>query len=349
MAKIQIEQDYLVNRLVEILNISSPSGYTENALKWVVDELSQYADVKMHYTRKGALVARWQGKNSDYSVGLASHVDTLGAMVKEIKPSGRLKLTQLGGYAWNTVENESCQVLTSKGELISGTILLTNGSVHVNKDVRGATRDDDAMEVRLDAKTTSADETQALGINVGDFVFFDPRVVVTNGFVRSRHLDNKAGVVIMLAMVKAVHEAGLQPAQDVVLFFSNFEEVGHGAATGFPDDMEELVAIDMAAIGAGQNSDEYHCSICVKDGSGPYHHGLTTKLRTLAEKNDIEYQPDIYVYYGSDGSAFWRAGGDVKIALIGPGVDASHSYERTHVDALMASTELCVAYVLGGE
>ena len=346
MSKIQIQQEKLVNQLVEVLNIPSPSGYTENAMQWVANELAQYDDVAISYSRKGALVARWEGKDSSKSIGLASHIDTLGAMVKEIKPSGRLKLTQVGGYAWNTVENEGCQVLTTKGDLIDGTILLTNGSVHVNKDVRTAKRDGDTMEVRLDAKTTTKDETAGLGIQVGDYVFLDPRVVVNNGFVRSRHLDNKAGVSIMLATVKALHDAGLKPSSDVILFFSNFEEVGHGAATGFPDDMEELVAIDMAAIGKGQNSDEYHCSICVKDGSGPYHHGLTSKLRALADAKEIAYQPDIYVYYGSDGSAFWRAGGDVKIALIGPGVDGSHSYERTHVDALMASAELCVAYLL---
>jgi putative aminopeptidase FrvX len=171
-------------------------------------------------------------------------------------------------------------------------------------------------------------------------------VELTNGFVRSRHLDDKACVACILAAFKALQDAGLQPVQTVSALISNYEEVGHGASAGFPADLAELLTVDMAAIGDGQTSDEFHATLCVKDSGGPYHHGMSQRMRDLAEAAGIPYKVDIYPYYGSDGEAYWRAGGDVPVALIGPGVDASHSYERTHVDALVATTQWILAYVL---
>jgi putative aminopeptidase FrvX len=202
------------------------------------------------------------------------------------------------------------------------------------------------MELRLDARTTDADQTRDLGIQVGDFVAFDPRVEALNGFIRSRHLDDKACVACIFAAIKALHNADLQPSQTTTFHISNYEEVGHGAASGFPDDLAELITVDMAAVGEGQTSDEFHTTLCVKDSGGPYHHGLNQKLRQLAEEYQIPYKVDIYPYYGSDGEAYWRAGGDVAVALIGPGVDASHNYERTHQEALVATTQWLVAYLL---
>jgi putative aminopeptidase FrvX len=202
------------------------------------------------------------------------------------------------------------------------------------------------MEVRLDAKTNNAEQTSALGIQIGDFVAFDPRVEVTNGFVRSRHLDDKACVANIVTAVKAFSDAKLKPLQTTYLLISNYEEVGHGASTGIPAEVEELVAVDMAAVGDGQTSDEFFASICVKDSGGPYHHGLSNRLRELADQYEIPYKVDIYPYYGSDGEAFWRAGGNVRVALIGPGVDASHNYERTHTDALVATTDWLLAYLM---
>jgi putative aminopeptidase FrvX len=207
-------------------------------------------------------------------------------------------------------------------------------------------RDEEAMEVRLDARVANPQETRALGIEVGDFVSFDPRVEVTNGFIRSRHLDDKACVAAIVAALKSLAEAGLSPARTAYFHISNYEEVGHGAAAGIPPEVQELLTVDMAAIGAGQSSDEYHTTICVKDSNGPYHHGLSNKLRRIAEANGIDYKVDIYPFYGSDGEAFWAAGGDVAVALIGPGVDASHNYERTHLDALTATTNWIMAYLL---
>ncbi len=225
--------------------------------------------------------------------------------------------------------------------------MLAKASGHVyGKAVAETQRSAEEMEVRLDERTSSADETRALGIEVGDFVAFDPRVEVSeSGFIRSRHLDDKACIASMLAAVKAMQETGEKPTQRTTLHISNYEEVGHGAATGFPPDLAELVAVDMAAVGDGQTSDEFHVTICAKDSGGPYHHTLTSRLRQLAQADNIPNKVDIYPYYGSDGEAFWRAGGDVQVALIGPGVDASHNYERTHMDALVATTQLVMAYL----
>jgi putative aminopeptidase FrvX len=342
-----IDSTYLLTFLSNLLNTPSPTGLAEPGIEYVRGALEAFQPLELTRTRKGALVAAWPGQNSDQPRALTAHVDTLGAMVKEIKANGRLKLTKIGGFAWNTVEGEGCTVFTLDGRCLRGSLLLVTASSHVHGGkVSEAKREDSNMEIRLDERTASAAETRKLGIEVGDFVAFDPRLEVINGFVRSRHLDDKACVACILTAVKAIQDAGLTPAQTTYLHFSNYEEVGHGAAAGIPESVAELVAVDMAAIGEGQTSDEFHASLCVKDSGGPYHHGLSKRLRALAEQHQIAYKVDIYPYYGSDGEAFWRSGGDVALALIGPGVDASHSYERTHLDALLATTQWLVAYLL---
>lgn len=342
-----IDQTYLMGILTEILAIPSPTGYTENLISYLEDQLAEFPGLSNHRTAKGALVANWQGKIRTAPRGLTAHVDTLGAMVKEIKGNGRLKLSQLGGYAWNTIEGEGCTVFCSGGDPVRGSILLHKASRHVTgRDMDTMERNAETMEVRLDLPSSSEEETFQAGIQVGDYVAFDPRIELSRGFIRSRHLDDKAGVACLLAAMQALSKADLQPEQDTTFLFSNYEEVGHGAAAGFPESTKELVAVDMAAVGDGQTSDEYHVTICVKDSGGPYHHGLSQRLRSLADQYLIPYKVDIYPYYGSDGEAFWRAGGDVAVALIGPGVDASHNYERTHQDSLKATTSWILAYLL---
>ena len=343
----QIDSTYLLDFLVRLLNTQSPTGLAEPAIALIEKELSAYPALQMSRTRKGGLVVRWQGQKNDTPRSLTAHADTLGAMVKEIKSNGRLLLTKIGGFAWNTVEGEGCWVFASDGRKVRGSLLLDKASGHVyGAAVNETKRDDDNMEVRLDARTTSAAETEGLGIRVGDFVAFDPRVEVTEGFVRSRHLDDKACVAALVAAIKSMTESGQSPAQSVYFLFSNYEEVGHGASAGIPAEVHELVAVDMAAVGAGQQSDEFHVTICLKDSGGPYHHGLSNRLREIADQNGIAYKTDIYPYYGSDGEAFWRAGGDVAVALIGPGVDASHNYERTHTEALIATAQWVMAYLM---
>ena len=343
----EIKTSEMLDFLTQLLNTPSPTGFTEDAIALCEAALTVIPGVSLSHTHKGALVAIIPGAEEGPWRALTAHVDTLGAMVKEIKPNGRLLLTKLGGFAWNTVEGEGVTVFTRKQGPVRGSLLLSKASSHVyGQAVAKTERTDEAMEVRLDARTENAEETRSLGIAIGDFVAFDPRVERTNGFVRSRHLDDKACVAAMIYAVKALSDAGLQPKVTTVLHVSNYEEVGHGAAAGIPDQVAELISVDMAAVGDGQASDEFHATLCVKDSGGPYHHGLSEQMRQLAEDYAIPHKVDIYPYYGSDGEAFWRAGGDVAVALIGPGVDASHNYERTHTEALEATANWCAAYLL---
>jgi len=342
-----INQEYFVDFLVKLLNIASPTGFAEPAIDFVEKELSQFKQLELSRTRKGALVAKWAVESDLPPVALTAHVDTLGAVVKEIKKNGRLKLSRIGGVQWPTVETEGVWIFTSNGEKIRGSILIDTASGHIYSAAGSETpRNDDHMEVRLDARTTSKKETRALGINIGDCVAFDPRVEVTNGFIRSRFLDDKACVANIVGAIKSMTEAGLNPSRSAYFLISNYEEVGHGAATGIPSDVAELVTVDMAVVGKGQESNEFSATLCIKDSGGVYHEGLNKKLRALAQKHDIPYKTDVYPFYGSDGEAFWRAGGDVAVALIGPGIDASHNYERTHMDGLNATTNWIMAYLL---
>ena len=351
----QIDGAYLVESLVELLETPSPTGYHDEIMDRIESRLRALAlpGLVMTRTTKGALLASLPGAALTGHRALSAHVDTLGAMVREVKSNGRLLLTQLGGYAWNAVENENVTVHTVRdGQTYRGTIQSVNPSVHTSAEARTGKRDDERMEVRLDARTASKDETLALGVEVGDFVSFDPRVELTDtGYIKSRHLDDKAGVAVMLSVLEALSRSGQQPARRTSFFFSNYEEVGHGASAGLPADLDELLVIDMAASTTGehQNSDEYSVGICAKDSSGPYDLALRRRLTALAQAHEIPYRIDTYPHYGSDGSAFLRSGGDVRVGLIGPGVDASHAYERTHRDSLLATARLALHYVLAEE
>ncbi|MGB8215249.1 MAG: M42 family metallopeptidase [Anaerolineales bacterium] len=343
----EINTQFLLDFLIKILNTPSPTGLAEPAIALTEETFKSFKGLKLARTRKGALLVTLLGERDDAPRALTAHADTLGGMVKEVKSNGRLKLSQIGGFPWNTIEGEGCTVLTRSGRTVRGSILLTKASSHIfGAEVNELKRSADNLEVRLDARTMSEQETLDLGIGVGDFVAFDPRVEINAGFVRSRHLDDKACVAALVTAAKALADSGLRPARTTTLLISNYEEVGHGASAGIPVDVEELLVVDMAAVGEGQNSDEFHASLCVKDSGGPYHHGMSERLRTLAEKYTIPYKVDIYPQYGSDGEAFWKAGGDVAVALIGPGVDASHNYERTHTEALVATTRWVLAYLL---
>ncbi len=352
MTDLTVNVDLIVEFLVGLLNTPSPTGYTAEAADYTRRAFESLAlpGLTVSLTRKGALLATLPGRADDAPRALTAHVDTLGLMVKEIKESGRLKTTMLGSYMWTAVEFEGVTVQTHDGRRYRGTLLPENPSVHVNANIREAERNADLMEVRLDARVNTVAEMRALGIEVGDFIFLDPRVEVTDtGFIRSRHLDDKAGVACIYGALLALRDAGQTPAQRTAILITTYEEMGHGGASGLPGDLAELLAVDMGAIGKGQNSDEYTASICVKDSSGPYHFDMTGRLRRLAQEFDIPAKVDIYPYYGSDGSAYWRAGGGARVALIGPGVDASHAYERTHRDSLQHTSHLIARYLLDGE
>jgi putative aminopeptidase FrvX len=344
--------DAAVEFLVGLLNTPSPTGYYVEAIEYTRRAFEALSVPNMTFatTGKGALMMTLPGASTSAPCGLTAHVDTLGLMVKEIKSSGRLKTTMLGGFMWQAVEFEGVTVRTQDNRRYRGTMLPVNPSTHVNKDVMTAPRNENTMEVRLDARVFTAEDVRALGIEVGDFIFLDPRVELTDtGFIRSRHLDDKISVACIYAALQGLRDAGVQPTQDTYILIANYEEVGHGGAAGFPPNLAELVAVDMAAMGDGQTSDEYSVTICVKDSSGPYHFLMNEKLRRLAAEFSIPAKIDIYPFYGSDGSAYWRAGGDARVGLIGPGVDASHAYERAHRDGIEQTAHLLARYLLDEE
>ena len=343
----KINMDELTVKLEKLLNIPSPTGDTEAALKYVEDEFKKLA-LETYRNNKGALIGVLEGENTDKEVTLSAHVDTLGAMVKEIKANGRLKLTQLGGYVWDTVEGEYVTIKNFEGKEYTGTILTTKASSHVHgSGTKDINRDEHNLEVRIDERVESAEDVrEKLGIEVGDFVYLNPRCEVTeSGYIKSRHLDDKAGVISILGICEYLVENNIKPKYTTNFFISNYEEVGHGASASIPEKTFEFLAIDMAAPGTGQSSKEEKVTICAKDSTGPYDLELRNRLVKLAREEDIDYVVDIYPYYGSDASAALRAGGDFKAGLIGPGVDASHSYERTHKDAIENTIKLGVAYL----
>ena len=344
-----VDGEYMLAQTALLCRIPSPTGFTRAAVDHVAAELEKLG-LPLQRTVKGALIATLAG--GDAARGgrtLSAHVDTLGAMVKEIKSDGRLKLSRIGGYDWATIEGEYCTVHAAGGEReITGTILTNKASSHVHgKDLVKLTRDESSLEVRLDEPVRKDDEVRELGIEVGDFVSFDPRTAITpNGFIKSRHLDDKACVAILLGVARALHESGRKSAAPSYLFISNFEEVGHGSSAALPADTREMIAVDMAAVGTGQTSDEFATTVCVKDSSGPYDFALSRRLIGLARANDIDCRVDIYPHYASDVSQALRAGWDVQGALVGPGVDASHSFERLHRKSLEETARLLLAYLL---
>jgi putative aminopeptidase FrvX len=340
-----IDTAYILNVLQKLCKVSSPTGFTEGAFKLLEEELDKLG-MPYYYTNKGSLYAYIDGKDKHVKKTLAAHVDTLGAMVKEIKNNGRLAFSNIGGYAGNSIECENCVVHTASGKSFSGTIYTTKPSVHVHKDVGSLERALDNMEIVIDEKVNSLEDVQRLGINIGDFVSFDSRFMITDsGFIKSRHLDDKAGVAIIMGVCKYIKENAIVPENSIQVYITNYEEVGHGACSGIDREAEELLCIDMGAMGIGQNTDEYSVSICAKDSSGPYDYKLRNRLVELARENGIDFKVDLYPHYGSDASAALRAGMCLRAGLIGPGVFASHSYERTHIDSVKATAELLLAYV----
>jgi aminopeptidase len=340
------EVQEIVATIQQLVDIPSPSGNTEEVITYVENYLKEM-DIELKRNRKGGLIATIKGENENDHRMLTAHVDTLGAMVKEIKGNGRLKLSLIGGFRWNAIEGEYCTIETASGTKISGTILMHQTSVHVYKNAGEAKRDENNMEVRLDAKVTNKKEVEELGISVGDFVSFDPRVQITDtGFIKSRHLDDKASVGILLQLIKELQTNNKKLPYTTHFLISNNEEIGYGGNSNIPEETVEYLAVDMGAIGDGQTTDEYTVSICAKDSGGPYNKMLRQHLVNLAKDNNINYKVDIYPFYGSDATAAIRAGNDIVHGLIGPGIDASHAYERTHVDSLNETYDLLYHYLL---
>lgn len=345
----KVNTDSIVNTLIQLVRIPSPSGNTDKIIEWISSELDKF-NVAYYKTNKGALVATIDGADNKNHRTLTAHVDTLGAMVKEIHSDGTIRMTNIGGFKWSSVEGEYCLVETMEGKLYKGTILTTQPSVHVYKDSDKLERKEENMIIRLDEKVTSAEEVRELGIEVGDFVSFNPREEVTeSGFVKSRHLDDKASVAILIEIIKQLKEQNINLPYTTHFIISNNEEIGYGANSNISEETVEFLAVDMGAIGKGQTTDEFCVSICAKDSSGPYHLGFRKRLVALAKELGLNYRVDIYPYYGSDASAALRAGADIKHGLIGPGIAASHSHERTHKTSLEHTFQLVYSYILSDQ
>ena len=335
--------EYAVQKTMELLNINSPTGYTADASQYLMSELRAMGYAP-ECRRKGTVVCPIGGEGRP--LVLAAHVDTLGLMVRGITPEGRLLFTRIGGPSLNAVETENVTVITRDGRRYTGVVQLHNASVHVNPDLEETKRDEQHMEVLLDEEVSTAAQTRALGIAVGDIICLDPRSHVTpSGFIRSRFLDDKLSAGMLLALARATADGAVKPARKLTLMFTVFEEVGHGASNGLPADTEDLLVVDMGCVGDGLGCTEQQVSICVKDGRGPYHYGMTGELIALAKQNEVDYATDVYPRYSSDAATALSAGADVRFALIGAGVYASHGYERSHKKGVLNSLKLMFAYV----
>lgn len=328
---------------MNLCNTPSPSGFTKKAQAYLIEELA-FLGYSPKITNKGSVLVSLGGEG--HGLVLSAHVDTLGLMVRSIKPNGRLRFTQIGGFPHNYVETENCTIFTREDKVYSGTVQLVNPAAHIRKDISDTKRDEKNMEIVLDEKVKNKEDVQALGISPGDFVALDPRTVVTqSGFIKSRHLDDKASSGILLALARYIKEEQVKLNHQVWLLFTMYEEVGHGGASGYPEGVSEILSVDMGVVGDDLETDEYKVSICAKDSGGPYDYEMTTRLIKLAKVAKLNYAVDIYPHYGSDAGAALASGHDFKHALIGPGVAASHGYERTHKEGLLNTLLLLKEYI----
>ena len=337
--------DYILDVTTRLLAIDSPTGYTKEAALFVMDEYKKLGyDPKM--TVKGGVLVEIGGEDEENGLLLAAHTDTLGAMVAEVKSNGNLRVTPLGGMNPNNAEAENCRVATRFSGTFEGTCQLSNASVHVNGDYSDTKRSWDEMEIVLDEKVDSREETEKLGIMAGDFVCFDPRTTVTKtGYIKSRFLDDKLSVGILLGYAKYLKEENITTERMVYQHITVYEEVGHGGAASIPEGVTEVISVDMGCVGDGLTCKETQVSICAKDSRGPYNYDVVTGLIKAAKDNDLDFAVDVYPYYGSDADVALTAGYDVRHGLIGAGVYASHGYERSHKDGVKNTFELLKAYL----
>ena len=355
---------YTVEQTKKILSIDSPTGFTRKAAEYVYEEYRKLGYNPVMTNKGGVVVCVSEGTQPAYPdnksicfcgerpdpamgpVLLQAHLDTLGGMVTDITGNGRLHITALGGLNANNVETETVRVYTREGKVYEGTFQMTNASLHVNRKVNDTPRSWDTMEVVLDEIVRSQDDVKALGISTGDFVCFEPRVNVTpSGFIKSRFLDDKLSVGILLGYAKYLKDNAITTQRKIYHFISVYEEVGHGGCASIPSDTTEIISVDMGCVGTGLACDETMVSICVKDSGGPYDYIVTTNLINAAKAANVDYAADYYPGYGSDAEASLRAGYDCRHGLIGPGVYASHGYERSHVKGVENTLDLLAAYL----
>ncbi len=337
--------DYILEETRKILAIDSPSGYTGNVAEYIIKEYEKLG-YKAVMTVKGGVLVDLGGENAEDAVMLDTHIDTLGGMVSAVKDNGCLRIVPIGGLNANNAEAENVRVVTRNGKVYTGVFQLDNASVHVNKEYSEKKRAFDCMEVLLDEMTSSREQTKALGIDVGDIVCFDPRTVITpSGYIKSRFLDDKLSVGILLGFAKYLKDKKIVPKRKLYQHVTVYEEVGHGAAATVPEGVKEIISVDMGCVGDGLQCKETRVSICAKDSAGPYNYDVVTALVNAAKDNGIDYALDIYPFYGSDVDVTLKSGHDVRHGLIGAGVYASHGYERSHRLGAFNTMKLLAAYL----
>lgn len=337
--------DYAVERAVQLLEIDSPTGYTESASKYVYQTISDLGFAP-YYTNKGGIIVDLGGVDLNDALLIEAHLDTLGCMIAEIKNDGRLRLTNLGGVGVNNIEAENCRVITKFNGCFEGTVQLINPSIHVNHEYRETKRDFESVELVLDEDVQSKDAVESLGIQVGDLVCFDTRTrILPNGYIKSRFLDDKLSAGILIALAQYVSTKNIVPKRRVYIHFTVYEEVGHGGSGSVPEGVTEALSVDMGCVGKGITCTEKQVSICAKDAGGPYSYDMVKKLILAAKEKHADYAVDVYPYYGSDVEATLRAGADIRHGLIGPGVYASHGYERSHKNGVKNTLLVLLGYL----
>ena len=337
--------DFSWEQAAALLAIDSPSGFTDRAAVWVKEAFRKLG-FDAEITVKGGVLIDLGGADSDNGLLLEAHADTLGGMVAQIKGSGRLQLTKIGGMRAENGEAENVRVYTREGKIYEGTLQLCNASVHVNGDYSTAKRSFDTTEVVLDEDVSSAADTRKLGIEVGDLVCFEPRTRKTaSGYLKSRFLDDKLSVGILLGFAKYLADNKIIPERRTWLHITVYEEVGHGCSGSLPAGVTEAISVDMGCVGDGLQCTEKQVSICAKDSGGPYSYEVVGKLIAAAKKMETDYAVDVYPHYGSDVESALRAGFDIRHGLIGPGVYASHGYERSHMDGVYNTLKVLCGYL----
>ena len=337
--------DLALRQAMALLAIDSPTGFTEKAAQWVRDAFAALG-YDARRTAKGGVLIDLGGKDENDALLLEAHTDTLGGMVAEIKGNGRLRLTNLGGMRAENGETENVRVYARDGRVYEGTLQLINASVHVNGAYGDTKRGWDSTEVLLDEDVKSAGDVRALGLEVGDIVCFDPRTRLTpSGYLKSRFLDDKLSVGILLAFARYLKDTGAVPERRVYVHVTVYEEVGHGGAASVPAGVTEAISVDMGCVGEGLTCTERQVSLCAKDSGGPYSYEVVGRLIDAAKAEGADYAVDIYPSYGSDVEATLHAGYDIRHGLIGAGVYASHGYERSHIDGVWNTLRVLKGFI----
>ncbi len=336
-----------ISVMKKYLDIPSPTGYTDIAVLECKKDFEKLG-LECNLTKKGCLIATLQGEDDENQVTISAHMDTLGAMVKEITSDGKLKYHKIGGGCWGSIEGENCTIITRKNVEIRGTVVFKYSSTHTyGQALASSERNNDTMMIRLDEEVNSKEDVLNLGINVGDFIYMDTRFEYTkSGFIKTRYIDNKSAVAMVLELARYFKENNITPARTTNFFISTYEEVGHGPSKAIPPKTCEFVSIDVAPVGDGQTSNEHSVCIVAKDKLTVYDSYLRFKLTDLAEKNKIRHNVDVFNSYGSDASEAISWGEDFRFANVGPGIDTSHHYERCHVDAIENTLKLLGAYMM---